>query len=369
MNPRRQTGAALLVGMLLLMLAIAGLTAPLLAALDRKGSDSAMLRQQLRALHDAERALRTHALIEDNTPGTLPSPSGEDAVGGRSNPVGFAGSPGQAARRLPWHFLALEPANECLWYAVSRSFRNNFPTRQRSVAAGTAINPDARGELLIHDVTGGRTFAAAVLIAPGEELNDQAIRQARKAPLCAGGSIDAFLEGRNRNNDGQFASGIVGSDGNDIVRPIVADQLLAPVLRRVLASFAADDIRQELLAASSGFHMPVTLNTIRCGFTAGEGPCPGGRAFDALLARKAPGELIYSGGCPVIGTADVTSHGHPVSWLCFNGWHEHVSYLPGERTLVVNVGDTRCTLQLDTGSIRCTSQAYGMAPDGQQASR
>lgn len=368
MSAARQKGSALLVGVLLLMLALAGLTVPLLAAGTHAGTDKQMRRQQLRALYEAERALLAHALIEDNTPGSLPSPSAEGAVNGRSNPVGYAGTPDQPARRLPWHFLGLAPSGECIWYAASRTFRNNLPTRQRSVAAETAINPGVSGGLVVHAANGARIDAAAVLIAPGDDPDESPRRLPNKAPLCMSGPIDAFLEGRNRNGDGHFASGAEVPDrGNDIVRPVSAGQLLAPVLRRVLSAFGPERIRKELVA-SAAFHMPVTLGTIRCGFATGEAPCAGATAFDSLLTGKDTSGLVYSADCPITGTPDGTTPVQPISWLCFNGWYEYLTYQPDGRTLVADAGNTLCTLELDTGGIRCSGRT-SPAHSEEQASR
>jgi len=95
--------------------------------------------------------------------------------------------------RLPWKTLGLPPlrdsAGECLWYAVSGSFKNNPKT--------TLLNWDTAGQLIVNDA-GGVTLAtgvAAVIFSPRGVIGGQD-RTPAGTPECGGNTtVAAYLDG------------------------------------------------------------------------------------------------------------------------------------------------------------------------------
>lgn len=355
MKHSRNHGFALLAALILLVTLSTGLLTRTLNQRLGANADQRDRRELIRGMRDAQLALIAHALIEDNTPGTLPAPSGENSLDGRSNPIGYAGSPGQTARRLPWHFLALSPkvAGECLWYAVASAYRNSLPTSQRSVQTGTAINPVATAILkLAPAASNPPVAAAAVVIAPGRPIDGQNGRQQQAGTLCAGGNVESFLENENTSVSEVFITASADRNTNDIAIPVTHEQLMYPVLRRVLATFNRASVRSSLLAElpASG-----SLDTLRCNFSTGATSCPGQEAFDSLIAGAA-GKLVYKGNCPGLQQAgSATDYKHPVSWLCFNDWYAHIRYDRSSAQLSIAMPETgqACHLSLDSGRILC----------------
>lgn len=359
MKCARNDGFILLAALILLVTAASGW---LVWTLNQKTGYRVDTREQravLRGLRDAQLALIAHGLIEDNTPGTLPAPSSEYVLNGRSSPLGYAGNPGQSARRLPWHFLAL-PAHiggECLWYATSRIHRNNLPTAQRSSSSGNAINPASISPLeFIAHAGGPPRPAAAILIAPGRPFAGQRSRLP-DAGSCAEGDATSFLEGSNALPGAPFQDVTVSSQTNDILLPVLHEQLMRPILRRVLATFAPEQMRQAIRAFLAEHPGSDSLDQVRCHFISGTGTCPGRAAFDALLAGTAAEHLVYTGSCPGVSPDSAsTDYKRPVSWLCFNDWYAHLHISPDAPILTVTHADYRCALGLDTGQILCNEQ-------------
>lgn len=361
MKHARHDGFALLAGLILLVTLSAGVITHALNQRLGTRADIRDKRELIRGMRDAQLALIAHALIEDNTPGTLPAPSGENALNGRSNPVGYAGSPAQAARRLPWHFLALSPyvAGECLWYAVATNYRNNTPTSQRNGHAETSINPSSTGTLSVTTAADTAPIAAvAALFAPGRIVDVQSGRQAQSGMLCAGGEVASFLEGENASPSATFFDAAADSRTNDTVMAVTSAQLMQPVLRRVLSTFSSESIRAGLLSALANAPQQGTLDALRCAFSSSSSAsCPGRESFDTLIANTTPDHLSYSGNCPGRNQSGAaTDYKHPVSWLCFNDWYAHIRYDQPSSQLSIAIPETgyQCALSLTTGHALCS---------------
>ncbi|MBS1210957.1 MAG: hypothetical protein H6R19_3355 [Proteobacteria bacterium] len=340
-----------------MLLALMSLGSVFLVSTLRQHEDSQEARSQrnaLRALHDARLALIAHGLVEDNTPGTLPSPSGEDRLDGYSTPAGFTGSPGQAARRLPWHFLGLQATlgQECLWYAVSKPYRNSLSTENRDPVSHTAINPNSSGTLALENSS---VPLIAAIISPGLSLAQQT-RGSSTSHACQSGNVSQFLESSNADNTGIFINASHSSDFNDSVVAITHIQMLKPVIRRVLRLFLEPPVRKEILIRMAG--KVGTLDQIRGTEPSRYEP------FDAILAQTDETNLEYNNACAGIVTnangRTTTSYKHPVSWLCFNDWYSHIEYHAPEGEspiLAISLAAAdyihRCTLTLDTNSIVC----------------
>lgn len=360
----RHRGYALLAALLALISLSALMLAPgLLRSLERQQQRE--LRHTLRELRDAELALIMHGLIEDSTPGALPSPSAEDVLNGRSSTTSFLGTPTTPPRRLPWHFLGLPAphSGHCLWYVVSAGHRNNIFTQSRQ--GNSAIHPGNSGLLQIQNADDATLSpAVAVLFAPGAALPHQTGRLPASFPDCSGGPADSHLDQtdgiNNASGDGLYIQAARSESFNDLLRPINSERLLRPALKRVLQAFAGDATRAWLLSRSSAQNL-TELRTAR---------------EDALLMDELISGLSFvqdptadglseanTRGCRGVRLSKQLSYKHPVSWLCFNDWYPHLVLLPsagGETYLRLRLrpGDDdhyHCDLVLGSGQISCRS--------------
>lgn len=361
MTRRANSGYVLLASLILLSSAAAGAFTHAIAKRLPHTADLRERREIIRGLRDAQLALISHGLIEDNTPGTLPAPSGENMLNGRSSPIGFTGTPGQGARRLPWHFLALPPApgGQCLWYAVGRNFRNSIPTSQRNAQNDTAINPQTIAPLrmLAPDADSAAPGAAAIVIAPGRPLAEQTGRSHPPGLNCSDGSATAFLENVNADASESFMDATQSMGGsNDILLALTPADLLRPALPRVLHALRGEGFRDALRSWLIALPHQGTLGDVRCTREGTDG-CIAPALFDAHLADMPPERLSYINGCPgLLRTGNTTDFSQAASWLCFNDWFSHIHYDRTLSLLHVQAGDTsgrHCELDLETGEIRC----------------
>ena len=363
MTACRHRGYALLAVLLALISLSTLMLAPgLLRSLERQQQRE--LRHTLRELRDAELALIMHGLIEDSTPGALPSPSAEDALTGRSSTASFLGTPTTAPRRLPWHFLGLpaQHSGHCLWYVVSAGHRNNLFTQSRQ--GESAINPGNSGLLQIQNANDATLSpAVAILFAPGAALPHQSGRLPASFPDCSGGPADSHLEQadgiNNAAGDGLYIQAARSESFNDLLRPINSERLLRPALKRVLHAFAGDASRAWLATQAS----PLTLADLRAS-------TEDAVFMDELISGLSLTDddtngLRYESGksCPGVRINGTTSYKHPVSWLCFNDWYSHpfLLYSPeGEKYLRLRLrpdddNHYHCDLALGNGQITCRS--------------
>ncbi|ADL56322.1 hypothetical protein [Gallionella capsiferriformans] len=146
------------------------------------------------ALAQAKEALIGYAITyadnhSGNVDGYLPCPdtSGTD-IGGEGAAAGACGAQDVSAiGKLPWKTLKLPPLvggdNECLWYAVSGTYKNNPPTG--------LMNWDTNGQLRVYAPDGTTLLtpadnqAVAVIFAPGIALG-QSHTMALGTPSCGG---------------------------------------------------------------------------------------------------------------------------------------------------------------------------------------
>ena len=223
----RQRGAALLI---LLVILIVGIAAVLLNSLTSSSANTARQAMTAAALAQAKEALIGFALSYGDTHsgqvhGYLPCP---DTAGG--NPEGSA-EPSCGSQdvsiigRLPWATLDLSTLRdgdgECLWYAVSGTYKDNPKTG--------LMNWDTNGQLQAYASDGSLLTPAdnqvvAVIFAPGAPQSGQD-RTGTTAPVCGGNYTAAnYLDSNNDmvhniNNaaiaTGQFIQGASGSNVND----------------------------------------------------------------------------------------------------------------------------------------------------------
>ncbi|MCV6639321.1 hypothetical protein [Candidatus Albibeggiatoa sp. nov. NOAA] len=235
----RQHGAALLLMLLTLLLAV---TTVVLSALnDRQDYQLNQKQQTQRALQQAKQALIGYAASYDLDhtnfiPGYLPCP---DVTGdGSANPP-CANQDETVLGRFPWRTLGLPPlrdgSGECLWYAVSGSFKNNPKTQ------ATTITSNTDGDIIIQGVDDnilhGKTAlnrAIAVVFAPNKPLSGQTRGGSglktdcgyESQPSAAANQANNYLEGLSDVNNatgsttlshhditmGRFFSDTVGDD-------------------------------------------------------------------------------------------------------------------------------------------------------------
>lgn len=189
-----QQGYALIVLVALLATATLPLTARMI-----DNTDPQQAREQISdaALAQAKDTLIgyaiTYAETHPSSPqvlGYLPCPdsAGTAEIGGEGGASGNCGALNTSAiGRLPWKTLNIPPLRdgygECLWYAVSGTYKNNPKTG--------LMNWDTAGQLQVY-ATNGTTpltstdnLAVAVIFAPGPAIPGQN-RNGTAAPMCGG---------------------------------------------------------------------------------------------------------------------------------------------------------------------------------------
>lgn len=220
---QRQTGVALLIMLVLLVMAALALfltqasSAQLRAERDRKTAE---------ALSIAKAALIGRAVTDDGRPGSLPCPDiatnmpaatppnvpGDgiaDMLSGNDCPsyVGW----------LPWKTLGLpdirDSSGEHLWYALSPSLRDD--------SSAQPINSDTAMQLTLDSATGN---VAAIIFAPGAPVSGQ---------TRPSNNVADYLEGVNLSLPNNYVSGPQSSTFNDRLVTINRDELFQVIEGRV----------------------------------------------------------------------------------------------------------------------------------------
>lgn len=168
--------------LLTLLVAVAlGAALALIAMANPRSSDLKRDEATTAAMAKAKEALIAYAATYQDThpgqvPGYLPCPdSGTSGIGGEGAAEGTCGAANVTViGRLPWKTLGIEPprdgSGECLWYAVSGTFKNNPKT--------DVMNWDTLGQIEVYGPDGitllagsqPESRAAAVIFAPGVAL-------------------------------------------------------------------------------------------------------------------------------------------------------------------------------------------------------
>ena len=174
--PTRQRGVVLLV---LLALVSMGVIFALVAGLNRSAASLAQVRAQktTTALALAKEALIAYAVTYKDThddpgggtytvPGYLPCPD----MGPASNLEGQAApncgsSLVSVIGRLPWNSLGLDAlkggSGECLWYAVSGTYKNSPNAVTTSTLTSNMMNWDTNGQFSVMDANGTSFLAGS----------------------------------------------------------------------------------------------------------------------------------------------------------------------------------------------------------------
>ena len=260
--PARQRGAALLG---LLALVSVAIIFAYVTGLNRSAASMAQERAQRTstALAQAKEALIGYAVTyaddpahAKRIPGYLPCPDtgggteGEAASACGSFLVSVMG-------RLPWKTLGLDApkdgSGECLWYAVSGTYKNNpngvtnNNVNSTDPTSNNLMNWDTNGQFNVMDASGSTflagsaseagadTRAVAVIFAPGAPLSGQVRAPVAGTPVCGGNpnSPAAYLEAAN------------GIDNSTLVTP--SSPTSATDVSRFIAGTTTDAFNDQLV--------------------------------------------------------------------------------------------------------------------------
>lgn len=180
----------------MMVIVVMGAAAALVSSLGTTALKNARQEKTATTLAQAKDALIGYAITYGDTHtgethGYLPCPDMNGEAGG--NPEGSSETCGTSDTntlgRLPWKTLGLpiprDDAGECLWYAVSGTYKNNPRT-------ASTMNWDNTGKLKIFSAEGTEMAAdeiVAVVIAPGPVSTTNTPAQDRSgtyAPICGG---------------------------------------------------------------------------------------------------------------------------------------------------------------------------------------
>lgn len=265
----KQQGFALLIFVAILTTAAAALA---IKVLNNNGNNSQIARDKITAaaLAQAKDALIGYAITYGDSHsgmvhGYLPCP---DQVGG--NPEGSAelvcGTQDVSViGRLPWKTLDLAPLrggdNECLWYAVSGTYKNNPKTG--------LMNWDTNGLLQVYAsdgttlLTPANNQAVAVIFAPGTTSPGQD-RSGATAPLCGGNyTASNYLDTNGIFNNAtvqaaanaisQFRLGVPSAQANDQMIFITKQDIWNALQRRNNFLSTLDNMTRETAKCISSF--------------------------------------------------------------------------------------------------------------------
>lgn len=199
----KQHGAALIV---MLVILVMGISAVLISSLNANRLKNARQEATSAALAQAKEALIGYAITYGDTHtippqvhGYLPCPD-LNGTGYGSSDEGSSETCGSknvsSIGRLPWRTLGL-PAlrdgdGECLWYAVSGTYKNNPMT--------DLMNWDTNGQFQVYAADGARLDSdynqvVAVVFAPGVARESQSRTPDGTAPVCGGNyTASAYLD-------------------------------------------------------------------------------------------------------------------------------------------------------------------------------
>lgn len=239
----RQRGAALMVMLIILVLGLAATLVNSLNSVELRNERNA---RTAAALAQAKDALIGYAITYGDTHngevhGYLPCPDTDGSNGEGSSKSPSCGSKNASQiGRLPWKTLdlpALRDGNgECLWYAVSGTYKSNPKT--------DLMNWDTNGQLQAYAADGTSRLdndgnqVVAVVFAPGAAQNGQA--RSNSTATCGSNYIpSAYLDNDTahgiNNADiaaGKFVQGTSGGEVNDQMVFITRDELWAAMQKR-----------------------------------------------------------------------------------------------------------------------------------------
>ncbi|BAN34413.1 conserved hypothetical protein, membrane or secreted [Sulfuricella denitrificans skB26] len=317
----QERGAALLI-----ILTIIGIGAAFMLASALNKASSQIGRDKITsvALAQAKEALIGYAASHPTLPGSLPCPDiNNDGSGDTTgqNCTAYIG-------RLPSKQLGLpdlrDGNGECLWYALSRVFRNALPATSRS-STSNPLNSNTAGQLNVFDNTGTQfpsppNPVIAIVFSPGAALGTQN-RLAAGAPTVCGGNNTAanYLDtatGINNATGGGTATSFISADAsssfNDKLIYITSSQFFPPIKKRVVA-----EIRGKNQPPTSGlrlfYNSPVNHYY----------PCAANAGSTGLQVTTP--SCLTSGSVP-FADPSLSFDSATLIWLTNNGWFSLASY-------------------------------------------
>lgn len=221
----RQSGAALLLFLAILLIALASVavrTPATSTVLSKENS------QTYTALAAAKNALLGRAVADANLPGSLPCPDSHDPTSpyaGTADLLTGNDCPNYVGR-LPWRTLGLndlrDGTGERLWYALSKRFVDDNSSRP--------LNLGSQGQLSVIGDQPASNVVALVL-APGQVTSHQT-----RAPVASPLVAADYLEGKNAlPGTITFESAPRSSTFNDQLMLITTDDIFRNVVKRIAA--------------------------------------------------------------------------------------------------------------------------------------
>jgi len=207
----QQHGAAL---MLMLLIMILGISSALLSPFSSSRFKIEQGKKTVAALAQAKEALIGYAVTYSYThsgqvSGYLPCPDINGSNGEGSSKLSCGSKNVSALGRLPWRTLDLAPLRdgsyECLWYAVSGTYKSNPKTH--------LMNWDNLGLLSINYSDRDKlSDVVAVIFAPGSPMENQNRSSAGPALSCGGNYTSAnYLD-----SDGVHNNALISNTANNI---------------------------------------------------------------------------------------------------------------------------------------------------------
>ena len=345
----RQRGAALLIALLILVLAV---TAALLTAFNQRNSQAERDKITEAALAQAKAALTAWASVQGDLgsgmaprPGNLPCPDTNDDGMQESSCV--AGRIG----RLPWKTLGIQElrdaSGERLWYSISGNFR---------ATNAAAINSDTVGTLQIYAADGASLLTpageelAAVVFAPGAPLAGQdRIAQ----PNAAASYLEAANTRDNRTNGGPFIAGpVIDGTGNVAVN----DKLIGLSARELIRAVEQRVLRESRSLLESYYS------------TYGKYPNPASPSCLLVIADTSSPNSCDSDNTRCFGRLPENVFPSAPSWFTANGWGRTMIYAV-DKSQVMNSSASDCAgssgLQLDGVTKNYVVFAPGVKRGGQ----
>lgn len=365
---RSESGAVLLVGLVILMTAMA---AALLSMFNLRMSEIRREQNTANSLAIAKQALLGYAwnaawvdsaarnclAFPPNgcaRPGDLPCPDmhppGDPNIGTPGTAAGAC--PQNAIGRLPWRTLGLpdlrDGYGERLWYARSERFRTR--NRLTVVSGAGPLNPDtAFGQISVRSSDGGSFLhtaaanggsgAVAVIIAPGAALTrNNGMRQDRSVAnynnathyLDCWGTVGCNVEDNANFVSGSPANGFIMGPIRRQGRDVVNDRLIV-IGREEILSGMNKAVANAVAAALEAFYAPRSYLPSPADFA--DSSCLGVgnlstscNSVHGITIGRIPVNLLSppSIWTPVPQALILTGPNN--RWFQQNGWREHVIY-------------------------------------------
>jgi len=236
----RQHGVVLTVVMVIMVM---GGAAALVSSLSTSALESARQKTTAAALAQAKEALISYAITYGDTHpgevhGYLPCPDTDASNGEGSSKLSCGSKNTSVVGRLPWRSLGLAPLRdgngECLWYAVSGTYKNNSKT--------DLMNWDNAGlfEVMASDGAGylaGSTAdsrAVAVIFAPNTILGGQSRSSTGSASICGGN----YTASNYLDNDTVHS---IDNSSPDVTNPDAVSRFIAGLIKNASGNVIVND--------------------------------------------------------------------------------------------------------------------------------